>query len=388
MRVLVLSFYYPPDIGPGSLRAKSIVDALIEEGPSDLKIDVITTMPNRYHSLNVSALKYEDVSKISINRITLPKHKSGMFDQAKAFVLFAFAVRKLILKKKWDIVIITSSRLMTASLGVWIAKRTNSKIYLDIRDLFVDTIDNILIKKTLRCLMPLFYKLEKWTFQSADKLNIVSAGFSDYIRRIAPNVSLSTYTNGIDEMFLKNDFLIKKINPKPLILYIGNIGDGQGLHRIIPNVANELKDIQFRLIGDGSARELLIKDYLFKLQNNIEILKPVLRSELINEYQKADVLFLHLNDYKAFHKVLPSKIFEYAATGKPILAGVSGYAAEFLVEHVKGVEVFDPCDVKSMKLGLQKLLNGPKNIDRTDFCLRYPRKKIMKKLANDILCLA
>ena len=388
MRVLVLSFYYPPDIGPGSLRAKSIVDALIEEGPSDLKIDVITTMPNRYHSLNVSALKYEDVSKISINRITLPKHKSGMFDQAKAFVLFAFAVRKLILKKKWDIVIITSSRLMTASLGVWIAKRTNSKIYLDIRDLFVDTIDNILIKKTLRCLMPLFYKLEKWTFQSADKLNIVSAGFSDYIRRIAPNVSLSTYTNGIDEMFLKNDFLIKKINPKPLILYIGNIGDGQGLHRIIPNVANELKDIQFRLIGDGSARELLIKDYLFKLQNNIEILKPVLRSELINEYQNADILFLHLNDYKAFHKVLPSKIFEYAATGKPILAGVSGYAAEFLVEHVKGVEVFDPCDVKSMKLGLQKLLNGPKNIDRTDFCLRYPRKKIMKKLANDILCLA
>ena len=277
---------------------------------------------------------------------------------------------------------------MTASLGVWIAKRTNSKIYLDIRDLFVDTIDNILTKKTLRFLMPLFYKLEKWTFQSADKLNIVSAGFSDYIRRIAPNVSLSTYTNGIDEMFLKNDFLVKKINPKPLILYTGNIGDGQGLHRIIPNVANELKDIQFRLIGDGSARELLIKDYLFKLQNNIEILKPVLRSELINEYQKADVLFLHLNDYKAFHKVLPSKIFEYAATGKPILAGVSGYAAEFLVEHVKGVEVFDPCDVQAMKLGLQKLLNGPKNIDRTDFCLRYPRKKIMKKLANDILCLA
>ena len=43
MHILVLSFYYPPDIGPGSLRAKSIVDALIEEGPSDLKIDIITS---------------------------------------------------------------------------------------------------------------------------------------------------------------------------------------------------------------------------------------------------------------------------------------------------------------------------------------------------------
>ena len=236
--------------------------------------------------------------------------------------------------------------------------------------------------------MPIFYRLEKWTFQSADKLNIVSVGFSDYIKKITPNLTPSTYTNGVDEMFLKNDFSIKKIKPKPLILYTGNIGDGQGLHKIIPGAANALKDIQFRLIGEGSARKLLIDNNLFKLQNNIEILKPVLRKELINEYQNADILFLHLNDYKAFHKVLPSKIFEYAATGKPILAGVSGYAAEFLTDQVKGVEIFNPCDVESMKLGLEKLLNGPKIIDRNDFCLLYSRKKIMKKLAKDILTLS
>ena len=162
MRILVLSFYYPPDIVPGSLRAKSLVDALVEEGPSDLKIDVITTMPNRYYSLNISALSHEDNSKASINRITLPKHKSGMFDQARAFISYSFAVRKLILKKKWDVVIATSSRLMTASLGAWVAKRTGSKLYLDIRDLFTDTMDSILAKNPLRVLMPLFYLLEKW----------------------------------------------------------------------------------------------------------------------------------------------------------------------------------------------------------------------------------
>ena len=192
----------------------------------------------------------------------------------------------------------------------------------------------------------------------------------------------------IKSFFFKNDFTKKHTNSKPLILYTGNIGDGQGLHKIIPKAANELKDIQFRLIGDGSARKLLTDNYLFKLQNNIEILQPVLRKELINEYQNADILFLHLNNYKAFHKVLPSKIFEYAATGKPILAGVSGYAAEFLNNQVKGVEVFNPCDTKSMQLGLQKLLNGPKIIDRKDFCSRYSRMKVMKKLVNDILSLS
>ena len=155
--------------------------------------------------------------------------------------------------------------------------------------------------------MPLFYKLEKWTFRSADKLNIVSAGFLSYIKKIVPNLSLSTYTNGVDEMFLNHNFLTKQSNPKPIILYTGNIGDGQGLHKIIPYAANDLKNMQFRLIGDGSAIGLLTDNYLFKCQNNVKIIKPVLRTKLINEYQKADILFLHLNDYEAFQKVLPSK---------------------------------------------------------------------------------
>ena len=133
---------------------------------------------------------------------------------------------------------------------------------------------------------------------------------------------------------------------------------------------------------------MLINNDLLKLQNNIEILAPVLREELISEYKKADILFLHLNNYKAFEKVLPSKIFEYAATGKPILAGVSGYAAKFLKDIVKGTEVFDPCDLNSMKSGLEKLLNGPKVIDRSEFCLRFSRNEIMKKLAKDILSLS
>ena len=388
MRILVLCFYYPPDIGPGSLRANSIVDALIKEGPSNLKINVITTMPNRYHSLYIGALQQEDSDIVSINRIVLPKHKSGMFDQAKAFITFAIAVRKLILNNKWDIVVATSSRLMTASLGAWVAKKTNSKLYLDIRDLFTDTIDNILKKKKLRILMPLFCKLEKWTFRSADKLNVVSSGFLEHFRRISPNLSPSIYTNGVDEIFLKNNFSINQTKKKITILYIGNFGDGQGLHKIIPEAASEFKAIQFRLIGDGSARELLINNPILKSQKNIQILNPLLRNQLITEYQKADILFLHLNEYKAFKKVLPSKIFEYAATGKPILAGVSGYAASFLVNEVKGVEIFDPCDLRSMKIGLQKLLNGPKIIDRKDFCLRYSRKEIMKKLAIDILFLS
>ena len=383
MRILVLSYYYPPDIGPGSLRAKSIVDALIKEGPSDLKIDVITTMPNRYHSLNISALKKEFNSKININRINLPKHKNGIIDQSIAFILFSFGVRKIISKKKWDIVIATSSRLLTASLGSWIAKKNDSKLCLDIRDLFTDTIYSI-FKKKIRILMPLLYILEKWTYRSADMITLASPAFTDHIKKVSPKKSTFICTHGIDELFLNTDFKIKKNKTSPLVLYSGNIGEGQGLHKILPKMADEFQDIQFKIIGDGSARKFLTNDRLLRSQKNIKILNPMSRDKLFNEYRKADILFLHLNDYEAFNKVLPSKIFEYAATGKPILAGVSGYASKFLREQVLGVQVFDPCDNVQMKFALQKLLSGPKFFDRKKFFKIYSRHNIMKKVAKNI----
>jgi glycosyltransferase involved in cell wall biosynthesis len=386
-RILFLSLYYYPDIGPGALRAKSIVDSLIKHGPSDIKIDVLTTMPSRYSSLDISASQSEFSDKVSVYRFKLPKHKNRFFDQSIAFASFVLFVQKFIYKKKWNIVVATSGRLLTASLAKLVSKQTNSKLYLDIRDLFTDTINHIFSKKILQLIVPLFYLIEKWTFSSADKINVVSAAFLPYVKKVAPNVPISIYTNGVDNFFLKKNFISNKANKKPLVLYVGNIGEGQALDKILPIAANELKNINFKIIGDGSARKLLINDNLIKSRNNVKILNPVLRHKLLKEYQKADILFLHLNNLDSFKKVLPSKIFEYAATGKPILAGVKGYPAEFLKNNVKGVEIFNPNDVNKMKIGLYKLLNGPKIFKREIFCNNFDRDKITKKLTSDIVSL-
>ena len=55
--------------------------------------------------------------------------------------------------------------------------------------------------------MPLFHILEKWTFRSADKINVVSAGFLEHFKRITPNILPSVFTNGVDETFLKKIIL-------------------------------------------------------------------------------------------------------------------------------------------------------------------------------------
>lgn len=256
MRILFLSFYYPPDIGPGPLRAKSLVDALMEVDSESLSIDVFTTMPNRYQSHTIHADSIEEIDSVSIMRVSLPAHKSGMADQARAYFTYARAVKCYVKGKRWDVIIATSSRLMTALLGAWVAKRSKAMLYLDLRDIFSETIDEVFNKSLLRFLLPLLRYLEVWSIRSADKVNVVSSAFVNHINIIDPTVPVSVFTNGIDAEFIDEEFYSLRDNNPLVILYAGNIGDGQGLHRVVPQVAEELiHKVAFKLIGDGGKRK-------------------------------------------------------------------------------------------------------------------------------------
>ena len=110
------------------------------------------------------------------------------------------------------------------------------------------------------------------------------------------------------------------------------------------------------------------------------------REKLIMYYQKANILFLHLNDIPAFKRVLPSKIFEYAVLGKPIVAGVSGYSAKFMLDNVPHVVVFDPGNINGFLKAIEKAESL--NIKRKKinvFVKKYSREKIMNGMAEHIL---
>ena len=83
-------------------------------------------------------------------------------------------------------------------------------------------------------------------------------------------------------------------------------------------------------------------------------------------------------------KVIPSKLFEYSVTNKPILAGVSGHAASILSNEIPGSEVFSPCNSQEMKSALDNLLRDTKTIDRSSFIKRNMRKNIVAQITKDI----
>ena len=385
MRILVLSFYYQPDLCAGSFRCTALVEELKKY--SECEIEIISTLPNRYSSFSVDAQKVEKEGNITIHRVELPSHKNGKIDQAMAFFTYYRKVRKIVANEKYDVVYATSSRLFTAFLGAIIANKKCLPLYLDIRDIFVGTIKDVLLPSVALLVKPIILAVEQYTFRSAQRINLVSRGFEQYFDQRYPEPDYCFYTNGIDREFLDINTMEETDTKQPKILqvtYAGNLGEGQDLHKILPQLAKTLEGrVEFNVIGDGGQKAQLEDELTLNGVTNVKILSPVSRNELIAMYLNSHILFLHLSDSPAFKKVLPSKIFEYAAMGKPIWAGVSGYAANFLNAEVKNVAVFEPGNheqalqlLNSLDMTLTK---------RESFVTKYSRENIMTKMAKDLV---
>ena len=384
MNILLLSFYYPPDLCAGSFRAHALSKALVERMAPVDRLDVLTTRPNRYASFTEPAPDTENQRSLHIERLPIPTHQSGMKDQSIAFYHYVKGVWRSLKGKQYDLIIATSSRLATAALGDRVARRLKVPLYLDIRDIFTDTMKDLFAGRPLLVFLPILRLVERTTVTKATRVNLVSEGFRDYFHKIAPEQQFSFYPNGIDEEFIGRDFSKQAKKDQITILYAGNIGAGQGLHSILPQAATLLgNSYQIKVVGDGGMRRKLEDRIRQSGIDNLEVVDPVSRDRLLTLYQESDCLLLHLNDYEAFRKVLPSKIFEYGATGKPILAGVSGFARSFVKRELTNSAIFDPCDAQGMLKAVQKL---PMIMsERKEFVERYRRRNIMEHMADDIL---
>lgn len=388
MKILYLTYYFRPDLCAGSFRNSSLIEAVLEQiGEKDF-VHVITTIPNRYGSYSVEGLKEETGKNYRIDRLTVPMHASGMAEQAKAFKSYYRGVMKLIKKDHYDMVFASSSRLFTAYLGKKCAVKNKCPLYLDIRDIFVDTMKDIFKNKKLIQIPAVWVlgRLESYTFRNANHINLISGGFRSYFNKYT-KPTYSEYSNGIDDVFIEAGKEASVDTGKPYIItYAGNMGSGQGLEKIIPEAAKKLgSDYQFRLIGDGGTRKLLEAKLKELNVENVELLNPVARKELIEYYKESTFLFFHLNDLDAFKKVMPSKMFEYGAFDKPIIAGVGGYAAQFVEKNIPNHILFKPTDVddfvnqlKAYQLKFER---------RDDFIKNFSRKTIDKKLAASIVSL-
>ena len=107
-----------------------------------------------------------------------------MRDQILSFKEYYSQTKKIISRGKYDLVVASSSRLFTAYLGYKIAKKARIPLYLDIRDIFTDTMKDVLRNKVVNKLtIPILNNIEKKVFKYAKHINLISGGFKEYFMK-------------------------------------------------------------------------------------------------------------------------------------------------------------------------------------------------------------
>ena len=227
-------------------------------------------------------------------------------------------------------------------------------------------------------------------YRVADLIIYNSPEFKSYLEK--NNKNLKLITNGIDknilEYFKKHQIELKnKTNYK--MMYAGNLGIAQDLIILIDLAIEYRNELEIILIGKGSQEKLIKKKITENKIENIKIVNSLPRQELLKKYLEADILFLQLKDIKMFEKTIPSKIFEYIATGKPIIYGLEGIGKKILEEfeqnyYFKSGNLNSLCNVLE---GLKKDIKEQKlkKIDLKKLEEYYSREKLSEEYSKIIV---
>ena len=174
-------------------------------------------------------------------------------------------------------------------------------------------------------------------------------GFTDRVSVVTNGVDLEQFVpRGRDEEFLREFGLVGKF----VCSYVGTIGMAHGLEVVI-EAARLLKargrdDVRFCLVGDGAqrarlqgaAREAGVDDIVVFTGRQPKGRMPAVLAS-------SDACLVHLRGCELFGSVIPSKIFETMAMGRPIIMGVRGEARE-IVEAAHAGLAMEPDSAESL----------------------------------------
>jgi len=127
--------------------------------------------------------------------------------------------------------------------------------------------------------------------------------------------------------------------PRPMVTYVGLLGEPQAVE-VLADVAGRLPAVDFTVVGEGPARGRLESRIRELGVANVTLTGYLSRTEVLDVYRRSDILFAQLKDAPTLNATsLPSKLYEYMATGKPVVYAGGGIAADAVRRADCGITV-------------------------------------------------
>ncbi len=284
--------------------------------------------------------RVQERNGVHIVRVEEIPRKNGIAGLARNYFSYMGAAKKKARELSGDFDVVFAYQISPVLMAAPVKdakKRSGCPALIYCADIWPDAVVAMLPKK-LGFTMPIFKAVSRRIYAQADLIVSNSSAYVNYFKQV----------HGFEDRMLKyvpwyaeDGYLGMDLSAKPAdktrFMVMGNIGKLQHMPSVLEAV-NRIKhrdDFELHIVGTGS----VIGDCERYVEGNGLSDKVIFHGrhpfeEMPDFYRMADCCILTLNVPGApwISSTLPSRLQGYMAAGKPILAAISGSAAEVIAE--------------------------------------------------------
>ena len=419
MKVLIITYYWPPSGGPGVQRWLKFVKYLPDFGirPVVLTVDPAhAEYPVLDRSLEADVAPDLEVYRTECKgvydwykRLTgfktapysgfanegnpgllqkIARFVRGNFflpDARRGWIKYAFAEACRIIEKYGiDTVITTGPPHSTHLIGLKIKKKYRVKWIVDFRDPWTAIFYNESLYQT-QWAKRINLRYERATLNACDHLTLVA---DDREQLNIASSKIVFIPNGYDTSdFCNRETLHSEVFT---ICYTGTIAGNYPTGILFEAFKALQQEITFKLRFVGKVTDPVREKFVAQLGNSVEFVDFVPHNEAINIMASSDVLLLLIPYAENSKFILTGKVFEYLATGKPVLVvGPADSKAAQIVQQANAGAAFEDDDAEDMKNFLlrqyQNRIKGIAPAPDWEIIRQFSRERLTQRLAEIIV---
>lgn len=318
--ILVISNYYPPEKGAAANRIQQLALKLQQ---NKYKVTVLCPLGNYpigelFPEYKGKFMVTETLQNITVKRLWIyPSVSKNIFKRTLSVLSFSTVLFfYLVTRRTPNKVIVQSPPLLLSFVSVFVLSLMRKKIILNVSDLWpLAAIElNALKKNSFSHKISLSF--EQSIYLKANLILGQSHEIITHIHSIFPEKKCYLYRNFPDHQEKEMTF-DTKINEPIKLFYAGLLGVAQSVFELCQNIELKNLNIELHIFGDG-AEKTQIEDLIQQNpQKKIFFYSMLERNMLHQKLQTFDIAIVPLKT--RIYGSVPSKIFEYAALGFPIL---------------------------------------------------------------------
>lgn len=395
-RVLFLNRSYWPD---GEATGQLLTE-LAEDLAERFDVTVIAGQPNS----NPSKERFNYWQTESRNDVTILRVPHSRFPKRWLpgrivnFITFlALATIRGLSCKRQDIVIVETDPFLLSVIGLALRIRHRAAFVVYLQDIHPDLgiaigkLRETWITRLLRSILAASYRV-------AHHVVVLSEDMRRTVRSYGVrDEAVSCIPNWIDTQQVRpapsdSRFFAEVTENSFIVMYSGNLGVTQELGRLIEtaDLLRDRVDIQFMIVGNGSAEADLRKQVLDRRLKNITFLPFQPKSALSSSLSAADLHIVTVHP-AALNYLMPSKLYGILAVGRPVLAAApqNSELAQLILKNDLGF-VVEPNDVDGMAAAIRSAIEQKVQLTAAGerartLAVSYFDRKIVTRRFGDLL---